>query len=666
MCGIIAVLRRPSRGTVPPAGPLIDALDEAVADVGWAPAALGQGDAGPATLERLAAAADPPRRGRLGAAGHAPESPACWPRPGRWPPPTRSAAGPPSWRTAIRTARRPGSTRARCPGRPAELEAVNAALVRLKDATWAIGRDRVRAARAIADLIGPARPWPAGQRSDAPTGHGAAEPRGRPRRLLGHPDRAVVPRPPRGPGPGLGRAARARRRPRPRPDRSRRPRRCSAPGPATRCSPRWRCGRPLGHLSFVYKAAAEIGELGDNTRALRAAIRGDAAARTGPSADPDARCTVLGHTRWASVGVISQANAHPLNSEEVGRRRRPLRHRRPQRRRRQLPRPAGGRAACSIPAEITTDAKVIPTLVSRRLAEGVDLDEAFRSTVASFDGSVAIGGQHRRRRPTGCTWPCGAAARPCTSAWPRTPSSWPASPTGWSRRPPTYLRMDGETTHGQIVVLDRSGRGHPRRADAGSATTAPPCPSSRREVRTAEITTRDIDRAGFPHFLLKEISEAPGVVPQDAAGQDRGRRAHRAARRPARRRDAARRRAASGWRSAPSRGSWSSARAPPRWPARASPPPSPTASRRRRCPIPVTVSAMLATELSGFGAGRRHDRHPGRRRQPVGHDDRHQPHRRPGPGPGRPWSSPSSTGATATWSTSPTACSTPPTAATSR
>jgi len=32
---------------------------------------------------------------------------------------------------------------------------------------------------------------------------------------------------------------------------------------------------PGGHLSFVYKAAAEIGELGDNTKALRAAITGD-------------------------------------------------------------------------------------------------------------------------------------------------------------------------------------------------------------------------------------------------------------------------------------------------------------------------------------------------------------------------------------------------------
>ena len=34
-------------------------------------------------------------------------------------------------------------------------------------------------------------------------------------------------------------------------------------------------GHAEGCLSFVYKAAAEIGELGDNTTVLRAAIRGD-------------------------------------------------------------------------------------------------------------------------------------------------------------------------------------------------------------------------------------------------------------------------------------------------------------------------------------------------------------------------------------------------------
>src|SRR3982074_15742 len=55
---------------------------------------------------------------------------------------------------------------------------------------------------------------------------------------------------------------------------------------------------PLGRLSFVYKAAAEIGELGDNTRALRAAIMGDALLHLAVRADT-ARNVVLAHTRWA-------------------------------------------------------------------------------------------------------------------------------------------------------------------------------------------------------------------------------------------------------------------------------------------------------------------------------------------------------------------------------
>ena len=35
-----------------------------------------------------------------------------------------------------------------------ELEAINAALVRTRDAVWAVGRDRLRTARAVADLAG--------------------------------------------------------------------------------------------------------------------------------------------------------------------------------------------------------------------------------------------------------------------------------------------------------------------------------------------------------------------------------------------------------------------------------------------------------------------------------------------------------------------------------
>jgi glucosamine--fructose-6-phosphate aminotransferase (isomerizing) len=68
------------------------------------------------------------------------------------------------------------------------------------------------------------------------------------------------------------------------------------------------CRRPRRRVDvhlFVYKAAAEIGELGDNTAVLRAMVVGgrSAASRTGGRS---AEAVVLGHTRWASVGIVSE------------------------------------------------------------------------------------------------------------------------------------------------------------------------------------------------------------------------------------------------------------------------------------------------------------------------------------------------------------------------
>src|SRR6266516_5498331 len=72
---------------------------------------------------------------------------------------------------------------------------------------------------------------------------------------------------------------------------------------------------PRGHLAFVYKAASEVGELGDNGRRLRAAIAADELLHRAVTAG-GAQALVLTHTRWASVGLINEANAHPVNSEE--------------------------------------------------------------------------------------------------------------------------------------------------------------------------------------------------------------------------------------------------------------------------------------------------------------------------------------------------------------
>ncbi|HEY7938329.1 MAG TPA: glucosamine-6-phosphate synthase, partial [Acidimicrobiales bacterium] len=177
------------------------------------------------------------------------------------------------------------------------IEAVNAALIELRDALWALQRDRLRAACAVGDLAGPDA-GPAAIEAfmsvqQALSGIDRLEVRGR--------DSAGVHLLVRDHGLDLRAASIA----------------ALLEGRVNDplfSSSSVRVGRD-DVLSFVYKAAAEIGELGDNSTAMRATIRNDALLHR-VLASPTAEAVVLGHTRWASVGIISQPNAHPLNSDE--------------------------------------------------------------------------------------------------------------------------------------------------------------------------------------------------------------------------------------------------------------------------------------------------------------------------------------------------------------
>jgi glucosamine--fructose-6-phosphate aminotransferase (isomerizing) len=268
-----------------------------------------------------------------------------------------------------------------------------------------------------------------------------------------------------------------------------------------------------GVLSFVYKAAAEIGELGDNTAALRAALRNDGLLHLALAA-PEARVAVLGHTRWASVGIISEPNTHPVNSEEEGA-------------------PGGpyvvaalngdvdnhadlrARSDLSFPAPITTDAKVIPSLVSREARTAPNLVEAFRRAVSTFEGSVAIAAASAAQpgqvllalRGSGQGLYVGLAEDMTIVA---------SEPYGLVEVTDCYVRMDGETpahpdqplSGGQVVALSADAAGSPG-GIARFAYDGTRLPIRADELVEAEVTTRDIDRGDAPHFLLKEMREAP-------------------------------------------------------------------------------------------------------------------------------------------------------------
>ena len=268
-----------------------------------------------------------------------------------------------------------------------------------------------------------------------------------------------------------------------------------------------------GHLSVVYKVANEIGELGDNTTALRKALREDELLAAALAND-SAQAMVLAHTRWASVGIISEPNAHPLNSDLAS---------------------ADGpyvvaalngdvdnyadlitEEGLRIAQGISTDAKVIPSIMSRRLAEGYSNAEAFRRTVAAFEGSVAIAANAANApgqlalatRGSGQALYVGLAEDAYIVA---------SEPYGLVEETAQYLRMDGETpanlenanaSRGQIIELNNEFAGTlagiTRRAYDGTDLAV-----AASEVITTEITTRDIDRGDNPHYLLKELKEAP-------------------------------------------------------------------------------------------------------------------------------------------------------------
>ncbi len=274
-------------------------------------------------------------------------------------------------------------------------------------------------------------------------------------------------------------------------------------------------------VAFTYKVAVEIGSLGDNVRFLRREIAGDPVLHA-IVAFPAEFHTVNAHTRWASVGAITEANCHPVdNRADEGAAGtlgvihaclngdidnfQQLKHAFEQR---------GGR----ISAEVTTDTKIIPLQIELYLRQGYDVAESFRRAVGDFKGSHAIamhtslapGKLFLAQRGSGQAIFVGIA-----------PDHYMATSEvyGFIEETSAYIRLDGESvvdgpagkTQGQLVILDQRSPGG-LQGIASMRYDGTPVVLSERDLKRTELTSRDIDRQHYPHYFLKEVSESPASV----------------------------------------------------------------------------------------------------------------------------------------------------------
>ncbi|MBW2003712.1 MAG: SIS domain-containing protein [Deltaproteobacteria bacterium] len=280
-------------------------------------------------------------------------------------------------------------------------------------------------------------------------------------------------------------------------------------------------------ITFTYKIAAQVGHLGDNVKFLRKQIQDDSIFQLF-IALPVVYQTPVAHTRWASVGEISEPNCHPvdnaiLHNDKVN----------------GSINKAGIIHVClngdidnyftlkdkyekdtrqSIPDEITTDTKIIPLQIQKYYDRGLPIEESFRLAVSDFTGSHAIamhtdiapGKIFLAQRGSGQTIFIGLGKECYLTA---------SEIYGLVEETSRYIKMEGEKNvnelegknQGQIFILDQDSFGGLTGINA-MYYDGSPIQLTAHDIKQTEITSRDIDRQNFPHYFFKEICESPGSV----------------------------------------------------------------------------------------------------------------------------------------------------------
>lgn len=280
-------------------------------------------------------------------------------------------------------------------------------------------------------------------------------------------------------------------------------------------------------LMFVYKVSQEVGALGDNAAAIRKSLREDRLLWLALE-QPRIFTNIWSHTRWASNGVISLPNCHPVDEQLEGAETGDY----------WIAAALNGDidnfqtilakikedSGNSVSPRITTDAKSIPVLVDYYYRRTGSLQEAFLKSVREFEGSVSIC-LSSSLQPNLTYLALKGSGQSLFVGLCRHGYIFASEMYGLVEQTDRYLRMDGTYEAvpgdseglGQIFVIDQNKTGL-EGIRAFSADGAP-LPLTEKNIRKAEITTRDINRGEHSHFLLKEIFDAPDSISKTLQGK---------------------------------------------------------------------------------------------------------------------------------------------------
>jgi glucosamine--fructose-6-phosphate aminotransferase (isomerizing) len=271
-------------------------------------------------------------------------------------------------------------------------------------------------------------------------------------------------------------------------------------------------------IALTYKVAAEIGSLGDNINYIRRQVMEDPILHL-LAGFPGKYNTISAHTRWASIGAITEPNCHPVDNKTIG----------------------GNHNGCgiihvclngdidnyrvlkteyeegggSIHQDISTDTKIIPLQIEKYLNSGMDIFEAFRMAVNDFEGSHAIS-MHTNLAPGKLFLAQRGSGQAVFVGLGDNHYLASSEVYGFIEETSRYLKMDGEKivtgtnghVQGQIFVLTQESAGGLDGVEAVFYDGSP-VNLDKNDIKYTEITSRDINRQDFPHYFLKEISESP-------------------------------------------------------------------------------------------------------------------------------------------------------------